>query len=274
MPDESTAPRAAATVALLREGRDGPEVLLLRRHALSGFAARAWVFPGGAVDAGDRRLPATRWQGIDLQALTERFGAAPDLVLGFHVAAVRETFEEAGVLLAHREDGGQVAVDDPGVQRARRALAGPGGGEEFATWLDREGLVLDLDRLTYLSRWVTPRAEPRRYDACFFLATAPADQAADHDRVETTAQRWLRPATALAEHAAGRLHLIFPTVRTLEALAAHPSVAAAVAAAAAQPRVRVILPHAEVDERGRVARILHPDDPGFPGHLYPEGVRR
>ncbi len=266
--------RSAATVVVLRDtaavDAAAVEVLLLRRHARAGFAADAWVFPGGVVEAADRRLPADRWSGLDSAAVAERFAASADEVLGFYVAAVRETFEESGLLLAARDDGSPVDATAPSVRGQREAMASRDAAEgaDFGAWLERERLVLDFGLLTYLSRWVTPTVEPRRYDTCFFLARAPSAQVADADRVETTERRWLDPATALDEHHAGRLRLIYPTLRTLEWLAAHATVAAAVAAAAAQPSVRSVQPHIELDADGRPVRVLHPDDPDFPAHLY------
>lgn len=157
--------RMAATVILVRDGEDGSEVCLLRRHRRSGFAADAWVFPGGVVDDADRRLERRLWDGIEPHRLTQRFGLSADLVLGLHVAAVRETWEEAGVLLAR----GRAGHPD--------GAPGPAARTDLRRWLHDRGLVLDLGALEYWSRWVTPRAEPRRYDACFFLAAAPPGQA-------------------------------------------------------------------------------------------------
>jgi 8-oxo-dGTP pyrophosphatase MutT (NUDIX family) len=224
--------RPAATVLLLRSGAAPVEILLL-------------------------------WGGIDPAALTQRFAADEATVLGFHVSAVRETFEEAGVLLARPRyagvkagagaDGEHRRVElNPQRRRLRAALAA--GRLDLAGWLTQRRLVLDLGCLTYLSRWVTPVAQPRRYDTCFFVARAPVGQIVAHDRAETTGQRWLPAATALDEHEAGRLELMHPTVRTLQALAA------VITAAAAQAHVRSILPHAEVDADGRVVSIVDPDE--------------
>ncbi len=264
--------RNAATVIVLREDPDGGpfQVLMLRRHARSGFAADAWVFPGGVVDPQDADLPPGRWNGIDPGILAARFGLAPPEVLAFHVAAVRETFEESGLLFARRSDGAAPDVADPALLSVRRAVADRASGVRFNAWLDEQDLVLDLAALTYLSHWVTPSVEPRRYDARFFLARLPRTQVAGYDRLETTDQRWVAPAAALEAGRGGDMPMIFPTIKTLEDLSTRESVQAAIDAAVAQPAIRRIQPHAELDDRGRFVRVLHPDDPDFPAHLYAE----
>jgi 8-oxo-dGTP pyrophosphatase MutT (NUDIX family) len=278
---EDTPPRHAATIMVVRDARPrvgaqqagdehadevGPQLLMLRRHGRSGFAGDAWVFPGGVVDEGDRQLAPDRWSGIDPDALADRFDAPPDLVLGFHVAAVRETFEEAGLLLAARVDGCTPDVTAPHLTEVRRRLADRDVDLDWARWLAEEELVLDLGRLTYHSRWVTPARERRRYDTAFFLARAPQGQIAAHDLVETTGQRWITASAALRAHRSGELHLIYPTIKTLEALRGHGDVAALTAAARSQPRIRSIQPHVDTGRDGW--RILHPDDPEYPHHLY------
>jgi 8-oxo-dGTP pyrophosphatase MutT (NUDIX family) len=260
--DEPPPTRDAATVIVVRDAPDGPEVLLLRRHSRSGFAADAWVFPGGVVDEGDRHLGRDRWSGTDPEALTERFGGTADLVLGLHVAAVRETFEEAGLLLAHHEDGTRPDSTAEPYRAARAALGDRDRRFDFAAWLTEERLVLDLADLTYHSRWITPRQEPKRYDTRFFLAAAPEGQVAASDRMETTGQRWLTPQAALAASAAGELLLIYPTIKTLEALATHATLAELRAVAEAQPTIRSIRPHIEKGLDGW--RIIHPDEPDYP----------
>jgi 8-oxo-dGTP pyrophosphatase MutT (NUDIX family) len=262
---DPTPTRPAATVLVARDADGGMELLLLRRHGRAGFAADAWVFPGGMVDAADGTLPSDRWRGIDPAALTERFALPPDEVLGMHVAAVRETFEEAGILLATGADGGPIDVETGTAGALRAALVDrTAGAADFAAWLEAEGVVLDLGSLTYAFRWVTPAQEPRRYDTCFFLVQVAAGQVAVHDAVEVTDQRWLTPAAALEEGRAGRLHLIYPTIKTLEALAGHATVAEAVGWARHQSRIRSIQPHLVVDDGGRYIAILHPDDPDYP----------
>lgn len=244
--------RDAATVVLRRRPRRGgaDEVLLLRRSSGAGFAASMWVFPGGVVDAADRRLDASHWRGIDLAMLGRCLGVEPSRALGLAVAAVRETFEEAGLLLAARAgDVHPAPAISPGL--------------DFAGWLERARVTLDLGALTPLSRWRTPAGEPRRYDTVFFTALAPEDQTAAADLAEVTHAVWLIPAAALDLHDRGRLPMIFPTVRTLAALVAGelpgPN----------QP-LRIIQPHRVLDTEGRLLALVHPDDPDYPWERYPE----
>jgi 8-oxo-dGTP pyrophosphatase MutT (NUDIX family) len=267
--DPPATPRSAATVIVIRAAEAAPEVLLLRRHARSGFAADAWVFPGGTVDAADRELDPRRWRGIDPAALAPRFADPADLVLGYHVAAVRETFEEAGLLLATHADGRMPDITQPAYIEMRTRLGDREQVTDWGRWLAEEDLVCDLDVLTYLSRWVTPRVEGRRYDTAFFIARAPEGQVAGHDRMELTSDRWTTAAAALEAHRAGELHMIYPTIKTLETLADFDSAAAIVAHAQAQPEVRSILPHVEVCGDGW--RILHPDEADYPHDLYAQG---
>jgi 8-oxo-dGTP pyrophosphatase MutT (NUDIX family) len=175
MPIMSAPLRDAATVIVLRQPSSGgaPEVLLLRRHAASGFAARLWVFPGGTVDEVDMRLDRSCWEGVDPAALAPVVGRSPEMALGLCVAAVRETFEEAGLLFARRTDGGPIDLGDPDVLALRQTT------DRFHSLLATGGVVLNLGALVPFMRWRTPTEEPRRYDAIFFLAVAPPGQIAD-----------------------------------------------------------------------------------------------
>jgi 8-oxo-dGTP pyrophosphatase MutT (NUDIX family) len=265
---DAARPRDAATVIVVRDTEDSFEVFLLRRHSRSGFAADMWVFPGGVVDPADGTLSPRRWSGLDPDRLAPLFQTDAAMVVAFHVAAVREMFEEAGLLLAHHADGRAPDLDDPALLQLRQDLADRTTAVNFAAWLAEQDLVLDLDCLTYYSHWVTPTVEPRRYDTRFFIARAPADQVARYDRRETTDEQWITPADALAASKRGELQLIYPTIKTLSALAAFDSIDALVRAAQAQSTIRRIQPHAELDEQGRFVRVLHPDDPEFPAHLY------
>jgi 8-oxo-dGTP pyrophosphatase MutT (NUDIX family) len=263
----------AATVVLVRDRpvrhghRDEPrdagrlETLLLERHIESDFAGGAFVFPGGKVDDTDRHLDGARWVGRPLSEWRGPLGVAEDAdALGLLVAAVRETFEEAGVLLAFREDGTPLDADDltrPSFVTARQRLAERGRPWDWRGWLEDEALTLDLAALALWSWWVTPVTSPKRFDTRFFVARLPAGQVARHDTVETTAVRWMRPADALAEQARGDVVVIFPTRHNLTALAAFTTAEAAWHAAAAgevdQRRVQPTL----VEVAGR-AMVQHP----------------
>lgn len=234
IPDAADVPAAvaAATVVLLRDG--GPrgdehlEVLLLERHLDSDFAGGALVFPGGKVDDADRSLEASRWTtSASLTRWRERLGAATDEdALGLLVAAVRETFEEAGVLLARREDGQPLDPSFLGEETAldaRRRLAARGERWDWRPWLEDEGLSLDLGALALWSWWVTPVGQHRRFDTRFLAARLPQGQVACHDGEEATALRWVAPQDALDAQARGESTVIFPTRRNLRALAGFPT---------------------------------------------------
>lgn len=241
---------------------------MLRRHTRAGFAADMWVFPGGVVDPADGALPADHWTGIEPQVLSARFRLPAARVLAHYVAAVRETFEEAGLLVAHHRDGTPPDLSDPALLQLRHDLADRRKAVSFTQWLDQQDLVLDLGALTYHSHWVTPTIEPRRYDTRFFVAQAPPDQEAAYDRRETTDEQWLTPAAALDAFDRGELQLIYPTIKTLAALREVTSTEELVAAAQAQPSIRRIQPHAVLDDNGDLVRVVHPDNPEYPWHLY------
>lgn len=195
-PRPPVAPRPAATVALLRERSGGLEVLLMQRVRSSGFIPGAWVFPGGMVDPHDPPGRASE------------------------IAALREVFEETGLLLARRAGEAVVRAcsEEPELRAARAALLS--GQSTFTSVLATLGLEADPDRLTLFARWITPVIEPRRYDACFFAAAVPGDLPISVHEAELSQARWQSPAEALEAHDAGALPMVFPTVHTLERLAA------------------------------------------------------
>ena len=207
--------RRAATVLLLREAASGPEVFMVQRHRRSGFLPNAWVFPGGRVDDADALIKHPRIRGGG--ALARAFGSTRDEAVAYGVAAVRETFEESGVWLGAGALPG--ALREP-LNRGELSLAAA---------LDRHGVHVDLDALTPWSWWVTPEAEPRRYDTWFLAAVVP-DVAACHDEVEVVDSGWISPRRILLEPDHERFPLAPPTWWTLRELAAHGSAAAAVAA--------------------------------------------
>lgn len=261
-------PEDAVTVIVLRDGPAGHrrggslEVLLLERHGSSAFAPGALVFPGGKIDATDGLLDRTRVRCTDPDGWAQRLGVgSADAAITLLVAGIRETFEEAGVLLAVRADGaGLTARPLPGDELAtiRARMASRDGAYDWRAWLERHELVLDLDAVSMWAWWVTPAGLPRRYDTRFLVAGMPAGQEAVHDDVETTSLRWIRPVDALAEHGAGRLHMIYPTRCTLEQLAVHPDRDSALRAArAGEVDLRRIEPVVvRVDGE---PRVQHPD---------------
>ncbi len=169
---EPAAPRDAATIALVRDGSNGLETYLLRRRSTLEFAPGMLVFPGGGVHEGDLRI--TDWIGPDAAAWAESFRCEEDVARGLVVAALRETFEESGVLFASAGPDEPVIADTSGFAAERRAL--DAGELDFADFLDREGLILRADLIGAWAHWVTPTFEPRRFDTRFFIAAVPEGQ--------------------------------------------------------------------------------------------------
>ena len=254
----------AATVVLVRDGPGGAglEVLLLERHLDSDFAGGALVFPGGKLDDRDRRLPRDRWRGADLDRWARAMGTDPSGALGLLVAGVRETFEEAGILLASRHDGRPVTATDLASDDAvdmRRRLGVRGEDHDWQPWLADRGFVLELGWLGLWSWWATPRGQHRRFDTRFLLAAVPPEQIAGHDEVETTDLRWVSPAAALEAQARGEATVIYPTRCNLAALAAYRDVAAVTRAVA----------DGEVDQRRIEPHMVMVD--GAPMVQHPDG---
>lgn len=222
VPDTPAVPRPAATVVLARDGARGAlEVLLLRRNRSSGFVPGAWVFPGGRVDEADADTcldPFVR--GLDADGAADRLGVELGSRSGiaYYVAAVREAFEETGILIGSTSDRRPVpcAAQDPDADRARADLL-----EDrltLAALLEARGWVVDLEAVEYVAHWITPLAEPRRYDTRFFLAGVDPGSRARLDEREMIAEQWLTPDAALADWSNDRLPMVFPTIKTLESL--------------------------------------------------------
>lgn len=225
--------RLAATVILAR-ARAAFEVFLARRSARSAFAPDAFVFPGGTIDAADASPTALeRTWGVDDARVAAEFRVAVSPALrssepaieranaqALFITAVRELFEEAGVLFARTADGRPI---DPGelaherIARERDALCM--GEIAFADFLQRHDWYADARALSLFSHWITPPSEPRRYNTYFFFAAAPADQAALADAGEMHDGVWVAPTTALELYRNGTMHLVYPTIKHLERLA-------------------------------------------------------
>lgn len=267
-PADAPPARLAATVLLLREGAtpDTCEVLMLRRHAGAGFAASRWVYPGGVVDPGDAEVDPHHWTGIDPDALADRFGRPAREVLALHVAAVRETYEEAGVLLATHRDGSRPDLAHPHFLALRRDLNDRAVTVDLATFLRDHDVVLDLGAVTYWQRWVTPIQEPRRYDTAFFVAHVPAGADASPDDIETTRAHWTTARAALDDP---DFPMIFPTIGTLGVIDRLGTAQAVIDHARAQEWVATVQPHILFDDAGAVTGIVLPDDERYPHELYP-----
>ncbi|MCZ8380461.1 NUDIX hydrolase [Mycobacterium sp. CPCC 205372] len=233
-------PRPAATVMLIRDGRQGApiEVFLMRRHSAMDFVAGVMVFPGGGVDKRDRNADIA-WAGPEPAWWAGRLGVDTDLAGALVCAAARETFEESGVLFAGAADDPDVLVDDASVYRAQRqALVDR--SLSFAEFLKTEKLVLRADLLRPWANWVTPKEErTRRYDTYFFVGAIPQGQRADGDNTETDQAGWITPTEALDDFAAGRTFLLPPTWTQLDSLAGH-TVAEVLAV---ERRIEAVEPH-------------------------------
>ncbi|ATQ28345.1 NUDIX hydrolase [Rhodococcus ruber Chol-4] len=225
----------ASTVILVRDGDRGVEVFLLQRVRGMAFAGGMTVFPGGGVDPSDSAA-AVAWAGPPVQWWSERFGTSENLAQALVLAAVRETFEECGVLLAGPTPD-TVVADTTAFAPARRQLEAR--EFTFGEFLEREGLVLRADLLRPWSNWITPVGEGRRYDTRFFVAAAPEGQIADGDTSEADAVRWQTPQEAIAHWQEGGSVLLPPTWSQLTALSRFGSVAEILAA---EPQITPILP--------------------------------
>ncbi|AUM17309.1 NUDIX domain-containing protein [Rhodococcus ruber] len=225
----------ASTVILVRDGDRGVEVFLLQRVRGMAFAGGMTVFPGGGVDPSDSAA-AVAWAGPPVQWWSERFGTSENLAQALVLAAVRETFEECGVLLAGPTSD-TVVADTTAFAPARRQLEAR--EFTFGEFLEREGLVLRADLLRPWSNWITPVGEGRRYDTRFFVAAAPEGQIADGDTSEADAVRWQTPQEAIAHWQEGGSVLLPPTWSQLTALSRFGSVAEILAA---EPQITPILP--------------------------------
>jgi glyoxylase-like metal-dependent hydrolase (beta-lactamase superfamily II)/8-oxo-dGTP pyrophosphatase MutT (NUDIX family) len=248
-------PRPAATIVVVRDGAGDIEVLLSRRAERGDHNSGAWVFPGGIVEKNDA-LAHSAVAGLDDAEASGRLGLATG-GLDYYVAAIRECFEESGLLFA-RADGTEL-VDLDGSDAVRLA---PWRGalhrceKGIADFCAAEGLRLAADRLVYLSHWLTPLGRAKRFDTRFFIAAAPAAQTAAHDGAELLEQMWIAPHEALARKAS--LKLLTPTQKTLETIGRFASVAEAMAWAAAPRQVALVMPRVATGRDG--FRPVMPDE--------------
>ena len=269
---EIVAPRDASTILLLRDSKVGKvdgkscdeiEVFMMVRHYEIDFNSGALVFPGGSVDKNDREIIArpelyAGGEGLDTAALS------------FRIAAIRETFEESGILLARPR--GSKALVDAGhaseIEAAHRADLNE-GKITFLQVLTDNGMVLALDELVPYARWITPEGMPKRFDTWFFLAAAPPDQLGTHDGKESTDSIWVSPREALEGGETGRFKLPFPTTRNLIRLGKQNTVKAALDDSRGRNIVTVMPVVTRLDGR-RQLRI--PKEAGYDGELFEVGA--
>jgi len=250
--------RDAATIAVVREGDTGMEVFLLHRVTGMAFAGGMTVFPGGGVDARDAETNLS-WAGPEPAWWGQRFGCAEATAAALVCAAVRETFEECGVLLAGPTPD-TVMGDTSGYGPARAALVAR--ELSFAQFLAAEGLVLRADLVRPWSHWITPEAEPRRYDTRFFVAALPEGQIADGITTEASHAEWQRPQDAIAEWRNGIRTLLPPTWVTLTELDSCGDVAGVLAA---ERKIAPVMP--TIVDDGAGLRLSFPGDEDYPTRL-------
>lgn len=233
--------RPAATVMLIRDTDEpggGVEVFMLRRTLAAAFGSGMYVFPGGRVDKSD---------GEDVEA-------------AHRLAAIRECFEEAGVLLA-RTSGGDHVVDGHPTLLERHGVHD--GTVDLVALCDEHALVPAIDELVWVSHWITPMGEPRRFDTRFYLAPAPSEQTSVHDDSETIASLWVHPSEALEREAAGELMMMPPTITNLKMLATFTSVDHAMQSALDMPTPECVLPKIRRNAEGGIAGVAMPGDADY-----------
>lgn len=247
---ENPVPIPAATIVIARDGANGMEVFMVKRHHQIDFVAGALVFPGGKVAKGDRD-----------PALGDFMDGAVALAAGLQplaAAAIREAFEESGILFA-RSAGEETLISPERLERLEHYRPGLEKGEvALLDMLRAENLRLACDRLAHFAHWITPENMPKRFDTHFFLAAAPSGHLGRHDGRESVDSIWIDPAQAVADRK--RWNVIFPTKLNLMKLERSSSVDAALATARSTPPVTV-MPWIEEAAEGALLRIR--DDAGY-----------
>jgi len=256
-------PAPAATLVLLRNGpAGGVEILLIQRHRASKFAAGDHVFPGGKIEPADSPDDAARWcagPAVEDAARVLALAHAPRAALGYWIGAIREAFEEVGVLLAVDASGRPPRIDAERLAAYRHACQ----ADHRAFWdlLRTERLTLTTDRLTYFAHWITPEENPLRFDTRFFAAPMPELQDPVADDHEITSVRWLSPGRAFDAQTAGEISLRRPTIANLQLFDGAASVADALTRLAGRP-IPTIRPRVIEDADG-TRRALLPGDAGW-----------
>src|SRR4030081_1442360 len=261
---EIVAPRPASTILLLRDAaaKKEVEVFMMVRHYEIDFNSGALVFPGGSVDKGDKEIianPALYAGGDGLDAAT----------LSFRIAAIRETFEESGILLAKPRGSNDLISAARAAEISAAFRAAPDKDKIFEKIFSDNGNLLTLDELVPYAHWITPEGMPKRFDTWFFLAAAPPEQVGAHDGKESTDSIWVSPREALAGGESGRFKLPFPTTRNLIRLGKQNGVKAALDDSRGKPVVTV-MPVMTKLNGGRQLRI--PLEAGYDGDVFEVGA--
>jgi len=251
-PEDPVPARPAATIVLMRDGQKGMETLLMRRSRRAGFVPGAYVFPGGRVDGTDATEEVlARMDGLSAASAASRLGLedADPPAIAYYLAAIREAFEEAGILVGDGDHGPtpNTAAEDDDVDQLRRALMDD--DVTFAGVLDSLGCRIDGSSIEYLAHWITPLQEHRRYDTRFFAAKVRQGALPIVDPREMSAALWITPEAALQRLEEETLPMVFPTIKTLEQLSGYPTADAALDDLAGQ-EIRTILPTLVVTPTG------------------------
>ena len=270
-------PLDSATVILAKDSSQGQfRILLMRRHRNQDFMGGAFVFPGGRLDEADCDPELIGYTRGFTAADAKRGLQEPDLpeakALGLFFAALRETFEEAGVLLACDASGQLIDLAD-GEKAGRFAayrLRLHENNLSLRELAETEHLEFALDLLAPYSHWITPEIESKRFSTRFFLARQPAEQLPFHDTIEMTKSQWMRPSEALEQQKAGRILLMPPTLKTIEELNEYDS-ADDLFRAARSRRIHTTLPEAFMTEDGFGVRLPH--DPEYTIEAFRQGPR-
>jgi len=258
--------RESSTVLLLRDGPRGIEVFMVRRRLKSDFVGGAYVFPGGGLDPTDTEVQLLeRLRGADTLHWSERLNLPADRAGAHIVAAIRETFEEAGVLLAEGPGGVPSHDHRPATHWRDQRQALLAGALTWPELIQAHDLNFPADRIAYFAHWITPEGVPKRFSTRFFVVAAPDDHEALADDREVEAGVWITPTDALEAKRSGGMTIVLPTQRALEAIAPFASAQAVVSAYRDRP-IDTILPRIVLRE-GRVLSLF----PGDPGYAEAEG---
>ncbi|MFD8047128.1 NUDIX hydrolase [Streptomyces chartreusis] len=260
-------PKRAATVMLLKDTATGPSVHMLRRRTSMAFAGGAYAYPGGGVDPRDEQQ--IRWAGPTRAWWARRLGLEEAAAQAIVCAAVRETYEEAGVLLAGPTDD-SVVGDTTGEDWETDRAALVARDLSFAEFLDRRGLALRSDLLGAWTRWITPEFEPRRYDTWFFVAALPEGQRTRNASTEADRTVWIRPTDAASSYDKGELLMMPPTIATLRQLTPYDSAAQTLTTAPARD-LTPVLARARLGEDGEIV-LAWPGHDEFTKHIPTGGT--